>query len=79
MPGKITKLDSGKYRVIWDGKITAYGTTRTKAESQLRLLEMLEYRAHPGYVMQEKRKAERKVKRAKRAGIPKKVNSKKGR
>jgi len=62
MPGKITKLEGSKYRVTWDGNIVARGTTKAKAESQLRLLEMLEYRKHPGVVMAERRKARRKAK-----------------
>jgi len=62
MPGKVTKLEGGKYRVVWDGKITARGTTKAKAEAQLRLLRMLEYRAHPGAVMREKRKAKKRRK-----------------
>jgi hypothetical protein len=37
MPGKIRK-HKGKYQVIWGGKIRAKGTTKKKAEAQLRLL-----------------------------------------
>jgi len=39
MPGKIRKLpNKNKWRVYWGGKVRAFGTTREKAEAQLRLL-----------------------------------------
>ena len=66
MPGKITKLSNGKYQVVWDGKITAKGTTATKADAQLRMLEALEYKAHPGSVRVAKHKAQMREKGAKR-------------
>lgn len=47
MPYKITKSKrTGLYRVtnIATGQVHAHGTTRAKAESQLRLLESLEGR-----------------------------------
>ena len=66
MPGIITPLGHGRYRVTWGGKVTARSTTKTKAESQLRLLWMVEYRQHPGVLLQAKIKAKRRVSRAKR-------------
>lgn len=38
MPVRIRKLKSGKWRVYDGGRIAAKATTKTKAESQARLL-----------------------------------------
>lgn len=43
MPVKIIKLKNGKYRVYNDKKIVAKATTKTKAESQARLLRGIEH------------------------------------
>ena len=44
MPYKMSKLKSGKYKVenAKTGRIHAKGTTKTKAERQIRLLRMIE-------------------------------------
>ena len=43
MPGKIGKLPrKNRWRVYWGGKVTAFSTTKKKAEAQLRLLESRE-------------------------------------
>lgn len=66
MPGKITKLTDGKYRVTWDGEITARGTTEEKAKAQLRLLQALENKKHPGAAFQRRIKAKRKASRGRK-------------
>jgi len=45
MPYKISKLKNGKYQVKnkESGKIHAKGTTKVKAEKQVRFLEMMEH------------------------------------
>ncbi len=44
MPYKITKLKNGKYQVknITNNKIVAKGTTKSKAEKQVKLLNMID-------------------------------------
>jgi hypothetical protein len=44
MPYKITKVKGNKYRVKnkQTGKVHAKGTTKTKAEKQVRLLSMID-------------------------------------
>jgi hypothetical protein len=44
MPYKITKLKNNKYQVknTKNNKITSKSTTKTKAEKQVRLLDMLD-------------------------------------
>jgi len=44
MPYKITKLKNGKYQVknIDKNKIVAIGTSKKKAESQVKLLNMID-------------------------------------
>tara|TARA_Y100001963_G_scaffold129563_1_gene184945 strand:+ start:289 stop:447 length:159 start_codon:yes stop_codon:yes gene_type:complete len=44
MPYKITKLKNNKYQVknIQTNKITSKNTTKTKAEKQVKLLDMLD-------------------------------------
>lgn len=48
MPAKMRKLPhSSKYRVWNDGKIVAKGTTKKKAEAQIRLLRGIEHGLKP--------------------------------
>ena len=45
MPGKVTKTNG--YRGTWGGRTVAKSTTKTKAESQQRLLRGVEHGWHP--------------------------------
>ena len=47
MPTKVTKTESGKYRVSTPGGVKAKGTTKTKAEAQERLLNAVEHGFKP--------------------------------
>ena len=66
MPGKIASIGDNRYRVTWDNKITAYSTTKPKAEAQLRMLESIERRNYPDVVEIRRRRERRKAQRAQR-------------
>ena len=43
MPTKVTKTESGKYRVETPGGVKAKGTTKAKAEAQRNLLSAIDH------------------------------------
>jgi hypothetical protein len=47
MPAKKRKLPSGKYQVSTPSEVHAKGTTKTKAEAQVRLLNAVEHGFKP--------------------------------
>jgi hypothetical protein len=57
MPEKVTKTKGGKYRVSTPGGTTAKGTTKEKAEAQVRLLRGVEHGWRPTGAKAKMRKA----------------------
>lgn len=57
MPYKESKTKSGKYRVASPNRVHAKGTTKAKADAQMRLLNAVEHGWVPG---QSKSKSKRK-------------------
>lgn len=47
MPAKVTKTDSGKYKVSTPNQVHAKATTKEKAESQKRLLNAIDHGWRP--------------------------------